>query len=205
MNGKKKLHLFHIFLILIFAVGCVSAPVMYLDSTDTLPQYVAVLPCMNETNDVDAPSLVTPVFIQFLREKNYHVMDADVVEKILKDSFGITYGDMIQRLNLSKIAVKLKVQGLFFLKITQFKDWNMFYFRYRKVSIDFILFNDQGEKLWSTSKYSGVFNQFSSSDDAVVHVVDRQISRMDKTFLRIQIIDTIKAALRELPDFYLSI
>src|SRR3989344_5130644 len=77
--------------LLMLLAGCSLGP-SYIVKDFAPPRILAVLPFTNETNDIEAPGLVRKALVEILPRRGYSPPDAEKVDSILKEKFGITDG-----------------------------------------------------------------------------------------------------------------
>ncbi len=83
---------------------------------------VAVLPLVNNTNDVDAPEFVRERLVEALAARMYNVQPLEETNQILRDQMGITMGGQLEMADNREMAQILGVEGLFFGDLMDFHE-----------------------------------------------------------------------------------
>ena len=83
---------------------------------------VAVLPLVNNTNDVDAPEFVRERLVAALKARLYNVQPLEETDQILRDQMGITLGGQLEMADKFELARTLGVEGLFFGDLMDFHE-----------------------------------------------------------------------------------
>jgi len=83
---------------------------------------IAVLPLLNETNDVDAPEMVRKRLVPALDARLYNVQPLEETDQILRDQMGITIGGQLEMAEEKKLAETLGVEGLLFGVLMDFSE-----------------------------------------------------------------------------------
>ena len=83
---------------------------------------LAVLPLVNNTNDVDAPEFVREHLIGALEARLYNVQPLEETNQILRDQMGITLGGQLEMADTQELARTLGVEGLLFGDLMDFHE-----------------------------------------------------------------------------------
>src|SRR3989338_6780586 len=83
---------------------------------------VAVLPMVNQTNDVEAPEKVREMFAAKLPERCYVYKPIQEVNQILKDEMGITLGSQFDMTNPQELGKMLGVDGVVYGDLYNFEE-----------------------------------------------------------------------------------
>ncbi len=83
---------------------------------------VAVLPMVNQTNDVEAPEKVRAKFADRMTKKQYAVKPIAEVNRILKDELGITLGSQLDMTNPQELGQKLGVDDIIYGTLFDFNE-----------------------------------------------------------------------------------
>jgi hypothetical protein len=81
---------------------------------------VAVLPFVNNTNDVEAPAYVREQFTKELMRHQYVIKPLNEVDQALKDQMGITLGAQLDLTTAQKLGETLGVDGVFYTSLDEF-------------------------------------------------------------------------------------
>ncbi len=81
---------------------------------------VAVLPLVNNTNDVEAPGYVREQFTKELRRHQYMVKPLAEADQILKDRMGLTLGGQLDLTTPQQLGETLGVDGVFYGSLDEF-------------------------------------------------------------------------------------
>ncbi|MFW6236800.1 MAG: GNA1162 family protein [Desulfosudaceae bacterium] len=110
---------------------------------------VAVLPLVNETNDVEAPQIVREKLVKAIEKYNYAVMPAKQVDQALADHLGITLGGQLQDATVDQLQSVLEVDGLVYGTLMDFKETTTGLYNVKKVRGKFKLVNAQNQStMW---------------------------------------------------------
>lgn len=131
---------------------------------------VAVLPVVNNTNDVGAPQVTREAFIKKLEGAHYSIKPTNEVDTILRDQLGITLGDQLGLLTPRQIGETLGVDGLFYGYLLNFEDQITGVYNQRKVRMGWKLVDVKtGRVVWGRG--AGVKKElFSGSAGAALSV-----------------------------------
>ncbi|MCG6910963.1 MAG: DUF799 family lipoprotein [Deltaproteobacteria bacterium] len=102
---------------------------------------IAVLPLVNDTNDVDAPEMVRERLVSALERRMYNVQPLAETNQILVDQLGITMGGQLEMAESKLLAEKLGVEGLFFGELMDFSETTTGVYNSRNVRGRFRLVN----------------------------------------------------------------
>jgi len=83
---------------------------------------LAVLPLVNNTNDVDAPAFVRERLVAALEARMYNVQPLEETDQILRDQMGITLGGQLEMADNRELAQSLGVEGLLFGDLMDFHE-----------------------------------------------------------------------------------
>jgi len=107
---------------------------------------LAVLPLVNNTNDVDAPEMVRERLIKALEANLYNVQPLEETNQILRDQMGITLGGQLEMAEIKVLADTLGVEGLLYGDLMDFKETTTGVYNSRNVRGRFKIVNalDEG-------------------------------------------------------------
>lgn len=131
---------------------------------------VAVLPMVNNTNDVGGPQVTRDAFVKKLEGAHYSIKPTNEVDAILRDQLGITLGDQLGLISPRQIGEKLGVDGLFYGYLLNFEDQVTGVYNLRKVRMGWKLVDVKtGKVVWGRG--AGVKKElFSGSAGATLSV-----------------------------------
>lgn len=81
---------------------------------------VAVLPFVNNSNDVEAPAYVREQFAKELHRHQYVIKSLTEVDQALKDQMGVTLGVQLDLTTPQEIGKALGVDGVFYASLDEF-------------------------------------------------------------------------------------
>lgn len=203
MSRRRKISIRRYLWLFALLAGCSLGP-SYIIKDFTPPQTLAVLPFTNETNDIEAPGIVRKILMEILPRHGYAPLDAEQVDKILKEKFGITDGGQLGSVSPQDLGKALAADGILYGNVLSFQDLPLGYVRKKTVKIYLkILDPKTGALLWEDQKGWTTPEIHLNPDEArraaVRQVVDRQMRRIDGTFLREEAVIALEMALKSLP------
>lgn len=102
--------------------GCaIPRPMMPANPANSI-KTVAVLPMLNNTNDVEGPERVRAIFVEHLPERCYFVKPVQETNQILKDEFGVTLGSQLDMTNPKELGQKLGVDAVIYGGLFNFEE-----------------------------------------------------------------------------------
>ena len=112
---------------------------------------VAVLPLVNNTNDVGAPQHVRDELIARLQALQYAVQPVLQTDQILRDQLGITLGRQLDLATVPQLKDALGVDGLVFGALDDFatKNFGLLTEKRSRVRLSFINASD-GSQIWAS-------------------------------------------------------
>ena len=99
--------------------ACVTPPPINPNPSSPI-KTVAVLPLINNANDVEAPKYVRDEIAKQLPPHYYVVKPPAEVEQVLKDRMGLTLGSQLDMVNAKKLGETLGVDGLIYGAVDDF-------------------------------------------------------------------------------------
>ncbi len=128
--------------------ACVSIPPITSNPSSPI-KTVAVLPLVNNTNDVDGPKYVRDQIAAQL-PKHYYVVKANAeVDQVLKDRMGITLGAQLDMTTAKKLGEALGVDGVIYGAVDDFSHNVTGVYNVKRVRLRAKLVNCKtGESLW---------------------------------------------------------
>lgn len=111
---------------------------------------VAVLPLLNNTNDVEAPQYVRKKLAEELTKQHYVVKPIAEVDQLLKDQMGLTLGVQLDMVSPQELGKALGVEGVFYGSLEDFSHQATGLYNVKRVRIRTKMINSQtGETVWS--------------------------------------------------------
>ncbi|MDE3018881.1 MAG: DUF799 family lipoprotein [Nitrospirota bacterium] len=96
---------------------------------------IAVLPLVNNTNDVEAPAYVRELFVEELGQFYYVIKPVKDVDQLLKDRMGVTLGAQLDMATPQKLGEALGVDGVFYGALEDFNEKVTGVYNVRRVRI----------------------------------------------------------------------
>ena len=119
------------------------------DATNTIKS-VAVLPLVNNTNDVEAPGYVREELVLRLQAMQYAVKPTLQTDQILRDQLGITLGRQLDMVAVQHLGQALGVDGLMYGVLDDFSTTIAGVLTEKKVRARFMLVRtSDGAPFWS--------------------------------------------------------
>ncbi|MBI5327196.1 MAG: DUF799 family lipoprotein [Deltaproteobacteria bacterium] len=142
-------YLLPLVLLLLLFSGCVM-PRPYIPPNPANPiKIVAVLPMVNQTNDVEGPEKVREIFAAKLTERCYLYKPIQEVNQILKHEFGVTLGSQLDMTNHQELGKKLGVDGVIYGTLFNFEEKTTGILNIRRVRAGFKLVDTKtGTVVW---------------------------------------------------------
>jgi TolB-like protein len=110
---------------------------------------VAVLPFVNNTNDVDGPMYVRTLFATELERHQYVVKSQAEVDQILKDQMSVTLGKQLDMTTPKQLGETLGVDGVIFGSLDDFNHLMTGVYNVKKVRVRTKLVNCKtGQTVW---------------------------------------------------------
>ena len=97
-----------------FSVGCAVGPRVIPTNPGNPIRSVAILPMLNDSDDVDAPTRVREAFYNRLSRYHYNIQALKETNDILNLQMGITMGRQLDLATAQQIGEKLGVDGVFY-------------------------------------------------------------------------------------------
>jgi len=102
---------------------------------------LAVLPLVNNTNDVDAPEFVRERLVAALEARLYNVQPLEETDQILRDQLGISIGGQLEMADQQELARTLGVEGLLYGDLMDFHETTTGVYNSRNVRGRFMIVN----------------------------------------------------------------
>ncbi len=130
-----------------FLSACLTLPPVLPNPGNPISN-VAVLPVVNNTNDVDGPALVREWIVTELENHFYEVESVKRVDRILKDRMGLTLGSQLDMAEPKQICETLKVTGLLYGSLEEFTYKITGVYNVKRVRVRMKLADCQGRTVW---------------------------------------------------------
>jgi hypothetical protein len=148
---KKNSCYLLIFSSLIIAISlnaCAMMPVKQANPNNPI-RAVAVLPMVNQTNDVEAPQYVRTEFDKQMPLNFYSNKPIKDIDQLLKDQMGVTLGAQLDMTTPQKLGELLGVDGVIYGTLMNFDTQTTGVYNVRRVRAKFKLVNAKtGETVW---------------------------------------------------------
>jgi hypothetical protein len=202
-------------LVLLFVTACVPTFPQIVPNQNSPIRTVAVLPLVNNSNDVDAPAYVRDIFVAELGQFFYVIKPANDVDQILKNQMGVTLGSQLDMTTPQKLGEVLGVDGVFYGSLDEFSEKITGVYNVKRVRIRSKLVNCKtGETVWKngigikqgTQATGGSFTgnvPFLSQTIGIVGSISSMASRMsdaEDTALPKLFGEDVAAPWQELPE-----
>jgi len=132
--------------------GCVTAPerIQTIPSDPTNPmKAVAILPMINNTNDVEAPNYIREELAKRMRALHYAVMLIEQTDQVLRDQMGITLGAQLDMTTAQEIGKTLGVDGVVYGALEDFVTKSAIMMQEKRVRARFALLKTtDGTRFW---------------------------------------------------------
>lgn len=99
--------------------ACIPLPMVPPNPSNPI-RTVAVLPFVNNSNDVEAPAYVREQFTKELQRHQYVIKPLLEVDQTLKDQMGLTLGSQLDLTTPQEIGKVLGVDGVFYASLDEF-------------------------------------------------------------------------------------
>ena len=103
----------------LFLSACTTIPERTVDKANPI-KTIAVLPLINNSNNVDGPAKMQVHFAAGLYERYYDVAEPDEVNKTLKDQMGLTLGAQLDMAKPDLLCKTLGVDGLLYGSLDEY-------------------------------------------------------------------------------------
>lgn len=137
-NARNLFYLLLLFSVLWMSGCAISRPHIAPNPANPI-KTVAVLPMVNQTNDVEAPEKVREMFVARLPERCYIFKPISETNQILKDELGITLGSQLDMTNPQELGKKLGVDAVIYGMLFNFEEKTTGVLNIRRVRAGFKL------------------------------------------------------------------
>lgn len=137
-----------VLLVGLVVTGCVAIPPITSNPSSSI-RTLAVLPLINNTNDVDGPKYVQDALAAELPKHYYLVKPNAEVAQVLKDQLGVTLGAQLDMATPQKLGEVLGVDGVIYGAVDDFSHSVTGVYNVKRVRLRVKLVNCKtGETLW---------------------------------------------------------
>lgn len=158
MTKRKQILSFGILLLftcLSTSTGCTpKIHTIVPDFEQNKPRSIAVMPLLNETNDLDAPKVMTPMVYNCMQTKGYEIRSPQEIKSLLAKK-NIHEAGQVFSLTYPELGKLLGVDALLFCTVT---DWSSVYLLvYSSVTVEAkfeLIKADNGARLWEVKDKS---------------------------------------------------
>lgn len=148
MSKQTTRRFLFIMLVFLLFAGCAALPKITANTGNPI-RTVALLPFVNNTNDVDGPLFVREQFNATIGQHFYMTKSLNDVDTILKDQLGITLGAQLDLAEPKKICKLLEVDGLFYGSLEDFSHTITGIYNTKRVRLRTKMVNCKtGETIW---------------------------------------------------------
>lgn len=178
MIRKENLAFIACLLLLIVFIGC-AAPKRYVQPNPANPiKTIAVLPMVNQTNDIEGPEKVRAMFAERLPEWQYVVKPISEVNQILRDELGITLGSQLDMTTPQELGQKLGVDGVIYGALFDFDEKITGVLNIRKVRAGFKLVDTKtGSVVWGNGQGVRSETRMAKGDTGALAGVASEVSK----------------------------
>lgn len=200
MTGRKNcIFAWAVWLVCLSGTACLPLQMVPPNPTNPI-RTVAVLPFMNNSNDVEAPTYVREQFAKELIRHQYVIKSLVEVDQTLKDQMGVTLGVQLDLTTPQEIGRVLGVDGVFYGSLDEFNHKITGIYNVKRVRARVKLVNcKSGETVWKNG--IGVKSVLSAGTAGAAASVAGTLQDMKETGAELQPLlgETILAPWFELP------
>jgi hypothetical protein len=117
--SKPRIFAWVVWLACLSGTACLPLPMVPPNPANPI-RTVAVLPFVNNSNDVEAPAYVREQFTKELMRHQYVIKPLAEVDQVLKDQMGVTLGSQLDLTTPQEIGKVLGVDGVFYASLDEF-------------------------------------------------------------------------------------
>lgn len=131
--------------------GCISIPAAQPDKTNPIAT-VAILPFVNQSNNVDAPKQIRELLRKKLISKFYQVLPLEDVDQTLSDRLGVTLGEQLSEIDFDDIKASIAADAYVYGDIMHYDQSLYGIINTNRVSTKFtMLESSDGSVFWSNN------------------------------------------------------
>ncbi len=167
---------------------------------------IAVMPTANNTNDLEGPPLIRSLIENELWNKGYALEDSAVVDRILKEKFGITDGGQLTSVNKIQLGKEIRADAFLFSVLEEFNAKSAGFVNERVVELHLILFDaSTGQTLWRGSGAVSNGDVTLSVNEAKKRLLENLKMKFAENLFRSHLLaeaeEAARRALAKLPDY----
>ncbi len=148
MNSKKLRLILLLTVITLFSVGCAGRHVIPANPSNPI-RSVAVLPILNNSDDVEAPEIIRAEFHKRIGNYHYAVKSLEETQQILDGQMGITLGKQLELTSPEKLGETLGVDGVFYGYLLNYDEITTVVFNTKKLRMGWKLVDTKtGRQAW---------------------------------------------------------
>ena len=160
----KKSYFFVLFIIAL--ISCKPSP-RFISPDYKRPARAAILPTINQTNDVKGSLLIRHIFYQQMKKKKYtDILDINSVDSILNNE-GITDGGQLSLISQNELFKTLNVDGLFYIELLLCETTLLDDDELGKVKVNLKLYRPQSKLIWEDEREEKAKHGSSSSSSGL--------------------------------------
>lgn len=146
---KQLRNIMFICLVLVILNACTPALPKIVSNPANPIRKVAVLPFINNSNDVEAPAYVRELFTAQLKQFFYEIKPIDGTDVVLKEQFGVTLGAQLDMMTPKQLGESLGVDAVFYGSLDDFNEKITGVYNVKRVRIRSKLVNcSTAETVW---------------------------------------------------------
>lgn len=131
------------------AYGCAARQISRPPDPSNPIRSIAILPMLNNSDDVEAPNRVREAFSNRIKNFHYDVASLEETNRILNEQMGITLGRQLDMATAQKLGETLGVDGVFYGYLLNFDEITIGVLNTQKVRMGWKLVNTKtGEIAW---------------------------------------------------------
>ena len=169
-RSYRKPLLFALLFTLVLASGCVTTP----ETLNDLSARFAILPVMNNTNDLDGAVFIRRDLNHIIRNRSYKTKSLEKIDETLRNKLGITLGGQLDFNNPGagapspkEIGELLDVDGLFYVTLVDFNQVITGVYNNKTVSAKLQLVDARtGEVVWQNEAQESRSELYTTTSEA---------------------------------------
>ncbi len=151
MRAGLKARLLSFVFGLVFLNSC-ATPISYVSEKYRSSGKIAILPLVNESNDLDGPVYVRQLIEKGILSRGFQIVQTDQVDQNLKEK-GFTNGGQLRATTPQKIGEWTGADSLLYCTLEDFNYINVGFYAQRRVKIIARLVDARtGERLWESER-----------------------------------------------------
>ncbi|WP_019528164.1 DUF799 domain-containing protein [Dasania marina] len=155
------------------------------------PSSILIVPVLNKTIDVDAPLYALSTLSIPLGEKGYYVFPVNTVKTTLEQE-GLYEGEAIKQLGTPTLVNMFGADAVLYVEIQKWEANYAILSTTVTVSVDYLLEDSQGNKIWSESVTTAYSPQNNNSGgdplaNLIASAISAAITRADPNYIPLMI------------------